>query len=201
MFLLPHLVFSPEASLLAPHWLVSLWVCLSSPGCSFVDHGDQARSEVLEKIPHLTEKGCSNHAIHLFIHYLYSLNYSVPHHSSLSQTHSRLGILGAEVWCLQGRSFLCLHRQTLPSHCLPSAPHLVLLKHNTERRTWVAGNVWVNVSSVRLSVRVAHLDGHIQGKDSENAHSSRHTLASLWSGWPRFGAARLTPREITKFSI
>lgn len=53
MSFLPYLVFSPVASLLAPHWLVSLWVCLSFPGGSFVDHGDQVRSEVLEKIPHL----------------------------------------------------------------------------------------------------------------------------------------------------
>lgn len=53
---MPHLVFSPGASLLGPHWLVSPWERLSSPGWSFVGHGDQVRSEVLEKVQHLTEE-------------------------------------------------------------------------------------------------------------------------------------------------
>lgn len=52
---MPHLVFSPGASLLGPHWLVSPWEHLSSPGWSFVGHGDQVRSEVPEKVQHLTE--------------------------------------------------------------------------------------------------------------------------------------------------
>lgn len=46
---------------------------------------------------------------------------------------------------------------------------------------------------LRLPVCPAHLDGHIQGKDSESARSSRHTLLSLPSGWLQSGAARLTP--------
>lgn len=126
-----------------------------------------------------------------------SMCFSLPlHHSSLSQTYSRFGILEAEAWCLRGRSSLCPHHQTPPSHCPPSPRHLVLLKHKTEQRIWVAGNVWGNVSTVRLLVCLAHLDGRIQGKGSENARSSRHTLVFLWSEWPQSGAARLTPREI-----
>lgn len=57
---LSHLVFSLAASLLVLHWLVSLWVCLSSPGWSFVDPGDQVRWEVLETVPHLRKKEMFN---------------------------------------------------------------------------------------------------------------------------------------------
>ena len=47
-----HLVFSLGASLLDPHWLVSLRTHLSSPGWSFVCLDDQVR-EALETTLHL----------------------------------------------------------------------------------------------------------------------------------------------------
>lgn len=53
-FLLSYLVFFPEAFLLT-HWVVFL--CLSSPGWSFVDLVVQERSEALERVQHLTGKG------------------------------------------------------------------------------------------------------------------------------------------------
>lgn len=77
---LSHLVFSPAASLLVLHWLVSLWVCLSSPGWSFVDPGDQVRWEVLETVPHLRKKEMFNAGnwflslIHSFLSFFLKLN-------------------------------------------------------------------------------------------------------------------------------
>ncbi len=114
-----------------------------------------------------------------------------------------------QIWYPGGRS-LMFAREILPLS--PSSNSTITLPsfssspgppkaQHTGWRTWVAGNVPVYAYRVRLSVRLAHLDGRIQGKDSANVRSSRHTLASLQSGWPQSGAARLTPGKIMKFSV
>lgn len=98
---------------------------------------------------------------------------------------------------MRGRSFLCLHHQTPPSHCPPSPPHLDLLKHNTHDGGHKVAGMYQCMCAEWGCWRVllTHLDGRIQGKGSESARSSRHTLVSLQSGWPRSGAARLTPEK------
>lgn len=118
-------------------------------------------------------------------------------------THSGFDIPGEEAWCLRGRFFLCLHHQTPPSRCPPSLLHLDLLKFDTQHR----GHELLEMhrlygcthARLQLPVCPAHLDGHIQGKDSESARSSRHTLLSLPSGWLQSGAAHLTPGGGGKF--
>lgn len=53
---LAHLVFSPVVSPRLLHWLTSPLMRLSSHGWSFVDHGDQVRSEELGRVQHLNNK-------------------------------------------------------------------------------------------------------------------------------------------------
>lgn len=111
--------------------------------------------------------------------------------SSQSLTHNEFGIQEAKVWCSRARFFLCLHHQTPPSHRPPFPPHLGYLRRNT-------GNVsfW-EISSVSVQGKVvkhlAHHAGRNQGKDSESARSSRHTLSFLQSGWLRSGVGHPIP--------
>lgn len=90
-----HLVFSLGASLLDPHWLVSLCTHLSSPGWSFVCLDDQVR-EVLERTLHLKAiKETLNQEKSLFLSVIcsFALFFHPPFKIC---THSGFDNLGAE---------------------------------------------------------------------------------------------------------
>lgn len=191
--LLPHLVFSLGASLLDPHWLVSLWVCLSSPGWSSGDRGDHVRSEVLERVRHLTEKSSLIFFIHSFsLCFFFSFHSFPPYSQQIWYPGGRSRMFAREILPLSPSSNSTI---TLPSFSSSPGPPKAQHTGTEDMSFWEC----MCADRVRLSVRLAHLGGRIRGKDSESARSSRHTLASLQSGWLRSGAARLTPGEkITK---